>query len=267
MVEATFEIALSAPLIVQSASDSVQALPGYAAQDFLSSEISLANLVHPEDRVMMAAYFEEEVVGRRQPFNKEYRIVRRSDGAERWVSGLGKLEFNAEGVETVEHGLMLLRLGCQAAQGYGIAKPMPAHDFPAWVSSWAPDHRWKNVLPFDPSNRPVLYASVEHHVWVVAIEDFLNGKRDKALVLDFDQCRFGIWLRSEALVQGVVLPRRGGLLGFRTIDEIHQKFHASANEILSLHGDGRQAEAMGRIAELQALRDELFEKLNNLLQP
>ena len=32
----------------------------------------------------------------------------------------------AEGVETVEHGVLLLRLGCDMAQGYGIARPMPA---------------------------------------------------------------------------------------------------------------------------------------------
>ena len=32
----------------------------------------------------------------------------------------------AEGVETVEHGLMLLQMGCELAQGYGIAAPMPA---------------------------------------------------------------------------------------------------------------------------------------------
>ncbi|MEI7431284.1 MAG: EAL domain-containing protein, partial [Betaproteobacteria bacterium] len=32
----------------------------------------------------------------------------------------------AEGVETVEHGVMLLQLGCELAQGYGIARPMPA---------------------------------------------------------------------------------------------------------------------------------------------
>jgi EAL domain-containing protein (putative c-di-GMP-specific phosphodiesterase class I) len=32
----------------------------------------------------------------------------------------------AEGVETVEHGEMLLQLGCELAQGYGIARPMPA---------------------------------------------------------------------------------------------------------------------------------------------
>jgi EAL domain-containing protein (putative c-di-GMP-specific phosphodiesterase class I) len=34
----------------------------------------------------------------------------------------------AEGVETVEHGVQLLRLGCHLAQGYGIARPMPAAD-------------------------------------------------------------------------------------------------------------------------------------------
>ena len=173
----------------------------------------------------------------------------------------------AEGVETVEHGLMLLRLGCQVAQGYGIARPMQAKDLPAWTSSWQPDPYWKGVLPFAPGNRPVLYASVEHRAWIVAIEDFLNGKRQSAPVLDLNQCRFGIWLRSEALVDGVVLPGLGGLLGFRSIDELHQRIHAMAAEVLSLNEDGRQAEAMGRIAELHALRDELFEKLHNLLQP
>ncbi|MGO9436756.1 MAG: PAS domain S-box protein [Terracidiphilus sp.] len=173
----------------------------------------------------------------------------------------------AEGVETVEHGLMLLRLGCQVAQGYGIARPMQASDFPAWAASWHPDPKLKNVLSFDPGNRPVLYAGVEHRAWVVAIEDFLNGKRQNAPVLDINQCRLGTWLRSEALVDGVALPRRGGLLGFRNIDDLHQKIHMLALEILSLSGEGRKAEAMDRIPELHELRDDLFDKVNNLLQP
>ena len=54
-------------------------------------------LIHPEDRERMIAYFAEEVVGKGQSFDKEYRIIRQSDGAERWVHGLGRLEFDDQG--------------------------------------------------------------------------------------------------------------------------------------------------------------------------
>jgi EAL domain-containing protein (putative c-di-GMP-specific phosphodiesterase class I) len=48
----------------------------------------------------------------------------------------------AEGVETIEHGTALLALGCELAQGYGIAKPMHADDIPVWISGWKPDVSW-----------------------------------------------------------------------------------------------------------------------------
>ncbi|WP_407635513.1 putative bifunctional diguanylate cyclase/phosphodiesterase [Marinobacter gelidimuriae] len=51
-------------------------------------------------------------------------------------------EMIAEGVETIEHGTALLQLGCELAQGYGIARPMPAGDVPAWVGEWKPDVSW-----------------------------------------------------------------------------------------------------------------------------
>jgi PAS domain S-box-containing protein len=54
-------------------------------------------LIHPDDRAMMVDYLEKEVLGRRQPFKKEYRIVRHNDQSERWVKGLGRLEFDAQG--------------------------------------------------------------------------------------------------------------------------------------------------------------------------
>lgn len=46
------------------------------------------------------------------------------------------LKVIAEGVETPAHGEQLIALGCFFAQGYGIAKPMPASDFPAWLKRW-----------------------------------------------------------------------------------------------------------------------------------
>jgi diguanylate cyclase (GGDEF)-like protein/PAS domain S-box-containing protein len=48
----------------------------------------------------------------------------------------------AEGVETAEHGKLLLRLGCELAQGYGVARPMPAKDLPAWIAAWSPPLEW-----------------------------------------------------------------------------------------------------------------------------
>tara|TARA_R110002167_G_scaffold1429_10_gene6775 strand:+ start:434 stop:2650 length:2217 start_codon:yes stop_codon:yes gene_type:complete len=62
------------------------------------------------------------------------------------VIGLAKAfrrDVIAEGVESIPHGLALLELGCQLAQGYGIARPMPAIDIPKWVSNWKADDSWQ----------------------------------------------------------------------------------------------------------------------------
>ena len=49
----------------------------------------------------------------------------------------------AEGVETMGHGAMLLSLGCFQAQGYGVARPMPAQEVAPWIHAWASGERWK----------------------------------------------------------------------------------------------------------------------------
>ena len=56
-----------------------------------------------------------------------------------------KRDVIAEGVETTEHGSLLLQLGCELAQGYGIARPMPAAQMPHWAAQWQPDAAWDSV--------------------------------------------------------------------------------------------------------------------------
>jgi len=55
----------------------------------------------------------------------------------------------AEGVETVEHGLALMLLGCNLAQGFGIARPMPPDDMPEWVRDWRMPEAWRKSTESD----------------------------------------------------------------------------------------------------------------------
>jgi diguanylate cyclase (GGDEF)-like protein/PAS domain S-box-containing protein len=51
----------------------------------------------------------------------------------------------AEGVESVEHGELLLQMGCEIAQGYFIARPMPAEEVPGWVATFVAPAQWRLV--------------------------------------------------------------------------------------------------------------------------
>ncbi|MEZ5717680.1 MAG: EAL domain-containing protein [Burkholderiaceae bacterium] len=59
-------------------------------------------------------------------------------------------EVIAEGVETIAHGSVLLPLGCECAQGYGIARPMPAGELPQWVQHWRLDRAWTTAAAATP---------------------------------------------------------------------------------------------------------------------
>jgi len=51
----------------------------------------------------------------------------------------------AEGVETDAHGCLLIQLGCDLAQGYGIARPMPPDQIPAWIAAWTAPSAWTGM--------------------------------------------------------------------------------------------------------------------------
>jgi diguanylate cyclase (GGDEF)-like protein/PAS domain S-box-containing protein len=166
-------------------------------------------------------------------------------------------EVIAEGVETVEHGLMLLQLGCELAQGYGIARPMPASDLPNWVSVWKPDPRWAQVPLIHSGNRGLLYAGVAHRAWFAAFEAFAQGRRHAPPMMNPRECRFGTWLESERQAG------RGASPGFMKVDEIHRAFHELAGEILTAQLQGRKTEGLGRLASLQGMCANLLEHLES----
>ncbi len=166
----------------------------------------------------------------------------------------------AEGVETLQSGSMLLQLGCELAQGFGIARPMPAAEIPAWSAAWRPDPAWAELRAVGRSDLPLLFACVKHSAWSKELEHFLRGELASPPERHPQQCHFGAWLEVEGRA------RYGALPAFQGIEALHLKAHALAAELLQLHADGRGANALTRLGELHGLRDELLGQLQLLLQ-
>ncbi len=61
------------------------------------------------------------------------------------LAGAFNREVIAEGVETLDIGATLLHLGCHLAQGYGVAKPMPAAALTGWAMQWNQQARWREL--------------------------------------------------------------------------------------------------------------------------
>lgn len=71
-------------------------------------------------------------------------------------------EVIAEGVESEAHGRLLLQLGCDVAQGFGIALPMAAAEIGRWAAGWSPPASWRRQRVLPREDMALLYSEVEH---------------------------------------------------------------------------------------------------------
>lgn len=163
----------------------------------------------------------------------------------------------AEGVEDVETGCALIDLGCYLAQGYCIARPMPAQDIPSWVSTWQPPTEWieRSTTKGNHLHRHV--ATVEHRSWIAALEAHFKDRHPPP-PMDQHACRFGVWLDHEGR------ERYGDQPAFRAIEQIHEEVHRHGQRLLTLKNQGRTEEALNGLGELTRLRDTLLQQLESL---
>lgn len=163
----------------------------------------------------------------------------------------------AEGVETEAHGVLLLQMGCELAQGYGISRPMCAEDIPNWAANWRPPASWSGQPTRPSTEYPLLVALVEHRAWFSAVSEHLSGLRAN-LPLTHHMWRLSRWIETEGREQYGDHPY------FSEVERLEREIHTRADELSRLHLSGQSTEANAGLTELHALSTALQDKLSAL---
>jgi len=163
----------------------------------------------------------------------------------------------AEGVETVEHGLVLLLLGCDMAQGFGIARPMPPENIPGWIRQFQPDELWNLATAFNWSrdDLPMLIAEVDHKRWTRALYAHLDGTSGNCAPppVSPDACRFAHWLQDSGN------RRYADIAAFKLIPALHAQVHDSARELLHRRHLGAPDDLTALEQALRSANEQLTE--------
>ena len=101
----------------------------------------------------------------------------------------------AEGVETTEHGLILLIMGCDSAQGYGIARPLlPSEAFLAWLEDYSANQVWLDYgkTDYKKQEQKLILIKLTTTYWYQNLsEQLLAG--DVATLEAFKPCHLATW--------------------------------------------------------------------------
>lgn len=180
------------------------------------------------------------------------------------VIGLAKAfrrDVIAEGVETIPHGELLLTLGCELAQGFGIARPMPANELAGWTARWRSDAAWTawRERAMNRNDLVVAFAEVGHRHWLRSIELYLSGDSKTAPPMDARDCHFGRWQETEGRL------RFGRDARFAALEALHQQIHALGQVLMTLHASGEPSRARTGLEEMRPLMDELVGRFRALM--
>jgi len=210
-----------------------------ALDDFGTGYSSLTHLRNlPVQTIKIDQTFVRDMLG--DP--SDYTII---DG----VIGLAESfdrEIIAEGVETTEHGLMLLTMGCKIAQGYGIAKPMPSQELPIWLTDYIPNKKWKiyaNKAHTEKEHAIKLFRLTITQ-WQKDFETNINSSPDntgRRPILKRTKCHCGIWIKRAK--QGKLFEEEW----IEKLETAHDVMHDAADNLFNKYQQG----------EIDSARDNL----------
>ena len=158
----------------------------------------------------------------------------------------------AEGVETVEHAAMLLQLGCELGQGYGIARPMAADLLPHWASRWQPESLWRSIPKLNRAELALLFVGVEQRAWIKTVTYELMSDHDNAPI-DQQQNYFEAWQHNQAQLEKNSSDA--------AIARLHQQMLVAATKLFRLKANGSAAEKNAALNQFQQMGRDFFAQI------
>ncbi len=190
----------------------------------------------------------------------DYAII---DGTIGLADAFGR-EVIAEGVETTNHGLMLIVMDCELAQGYGIARPMPADELSQWLNGYSPNQQWLNCASLcrtDKEKRVKLFQLVTEQWKDKLIAKIISPLEEaEALpIMDVNDCSCGTWLKRAKADRLFEVEK------LRQLDQLHTRLHLIAGELLQQYQDEDISATPEGLADLQSAFDEMSEAIGALV--
>jgi diguanylate cyclase (GGDEF)-like protein/PAS domain S-box-containing protein len=175
------------------------------------------------------------------------------------VIGLSKAfgrEVIAEGVESIEHGLMLLLIGCEQAQGYGIAKPMAASNVSEWITNYTPNQDWVdcgNETLSDRKSKIKLFKLITNHWKDKFVTNIQSSPEDihHWPIMDRQYCHCSQWLKRAKESQ-LFEPQ-----WLKKLNTTHDEIHTIANALFYSYQQGDIAVAREGLDSLHATFEEM----------
>ncbi|WP_168800152.1 GGDEF domain-containing phosphodiesterase [Methylophaga sp. SB9B] len=175
------------------------------------------------------------------------------------------IQVIAEGVESIAHGEVLLAMGCNQAQGYALAKPLPGEQIKNFLANYEPFTQWcaqSDLLKNHKQARLSLFYFYLKH-WMHQLQESLFAEpeiKTEWPITQIADSHCGIWLEKASYHH---------YFDNETIAKITQYHHyifQSGNDLLAsyLAGDVHASRA-GYQAQVNTFESVLAE-LNSLIK-
>ncbi|WP_292565117.1 EAL domain-containing protein [Methylomonas sp.] len=162
----------------------------------------------------------------------------------------------AEGVETQEQGLALLLLNCYVAQGFAIAKPMPAIEIVNWINHYQPFPIWQAYANMELSinQTQIALRRLDIQQWLRRVNQCLTSNQNSMSnwpTMHPHKSHFGRWLKQ---VQQQEQYNKDWL---HRLNTLHEQLLHKGDMLMHQFWQGEAQTARAGFVELENIQQQL----------